>query len=250
MHRRTAPSLPSTPPTQGRLHTLTPRPLRRRPRPQPSRRPRVALQLLSNTTEARRLLLNSRSTRLSPLPPNSSFPLPRRHPLPPSLPFLPPPTRVLRRRRATLLLPWCPSHSSPSRQPSSPPSPQHLHLPAISLLSPARLPPPRAPSHLKHPLPPLSRALFRLLSRSRCLPGRTQAPCRPNSSTLRPSHPPTTRVPLLQGLRCLPLPWPRATTCRQGLRARRGLPGPCSSLPLSLACREDTPLSRMVRSGR
>lgn len=252
MLRLTAPSLLSTPPTQPRLCTLTPKPLPPRPLPRPNRHLQAALQLPSNTMEAHHLLLNSHSTLLFLLRLNSSSPLPRCHLLPHSKPFLPPPpTRVLRLHPAKLPLPPRPSHSSPSLRPS-PPSPQHLHLPVILPSSPARLPLPRTPSRLEPPLLPLSLGLFRLLVllQSPCPLASTQAPCHPNSSPLHPSHLRTTRVHLLPELRCLPPPWPRATTCLPDHRAHRALLGPCSSLYLSPACREDTLLSRTVRLGR
>lgn len=248
----TAPSLLPAPPSQPHLHPLTPKPPSPRPLPRPSHHLLVALQLLSNTTEAHHLHHNSHSTLRFPLPLNSSSPLLHRCSflLPLSKTFLPPPTRVLRLHPAKHPPPRCPSHSSPSLQPS-PPSPQHLHLWASLPSSPARLPLPRAHSHREHPLLPLSLGLFLLLVlQPQCPLASTQAPCHPNSSPRHPSHPPTTQAPLLPDLRCLPPPWPRATTCLQDHRAHQALLGPCSSLHLSLACREDTLLSRMVHLAR
>lgn len=244
----TAPSHLSVTPTQPHLHPLTPTPFRLCPLPRLSHHLPVALHLPSSTTEARHLLLNSNSTPLYPLPLNSSSPLLHRL-LPLSNPFPPPPTRVLCLHPAKLPLPKSPNHSSPSLRPS-PPSPQRLHL-SVSLPSClARLPLPRAPSHPEHPHLPLSQGHFLLLVllQPHFPLASTQAPCHPSSSPLLPSHPPTTQVPLLPALRCLPLPWPRAITCLQDHRAHQALLGPCSSIHLSLACREDSLLSRMVRS--
>lgn len=247
----TAPSLPSVLPTRPHLRPPTPRLLLPCPLLPPSRHLPAAPQLLSNTTEAHRLLLNSHSTLLSPLPLNSSSPLLLYRRLHRSKLYLHPPTRVPRLHRVRLPLPRPPSRSSPSLHPSLL-SPRRLHLPASLPSPPAHPPLPRAPSHLEHPRLPLSLGLFLLLVLLPPLPllVSTQAHCRHSSSPLHPSRSPITQGPLLPELRCLPLLWLRATTCLQDLRAHQALLGPCSSLHHSLACRQDTLLSRTVRLGR
>lgn len=234
----TAPSPLSVTPSRLHHHPPTPKPLPQRPLLSHSRHLLVPLQFLSNIMEAHHLLPNSHSTLLSPLPLNSSSPPVHHHLLQLSRHFLLPPTRVRCLHPAKLQLRKCPSHSSPSPQPS-PPSPQHLHLSASPPLAPAHPLLPRGPFHPEHPLL-LSLGLFLLLLLLQPhlpLPS-TQAPFHPSSSPLYLSHPPITQVHLLLELRCLPLQWLRATTC---------LLDPCSSLHPSLACREDTLLSRMVR---
>lgn len=241
----TAPSPPSVPATRPHPLPLIPKPLRQCPLLPPSHRLSVPLQFHSNIIEARRLLLNSHSTLLFPLPLNSSSPPLHRNLFPLSKAFLPPPTRVRCLHPAKLLLHQCLSHSSPSSQPSHP-SPQHLHLSASLLSSQALHPLPRAPSHLEHPCLPHNLGLFLLpgpLQLQLLLPS-TQVPCHPNSSPLQLSHPHITQDHLLLEVRCLLRLWPRPTICLPGLL------GLFSSLHLSLAFREVTLPSRMVHLGR
>lgn len=221
--------------------------LRLRPLPQYSHPLPESLQLLSNTMEVHRLLLNSHSTLLIHLPLNSSSTLMHCHLPPLSKLSLLPHTQVLSLHITKPLLPQCRNHSNPSLNPS-PPSPQLLHPSASLCLCLAHPLLPKAPFHLEHQLHPLNLGLFLLVLLQLQFPlASTQAPCHPNSSPLQPSHPLTTQVPLLPVLSCLPLPWPRATTCFQDHKAQRAPLGSYSSLQPSPACREDTLLSRMVR---
>lgn len=161
----TAPSLLSALGTRPHPRPPTPKPHPLCPLLPPSRHLPAAPQLLSNIIAAHRLLLNSHSIPLFPLPlsSSSSSPLLYLHILLLSKPYLHPPTRVRCLHKVNLLFPQCPRHSSPSLHPS-PLSLQHLHL-SVNLPLPLALRLlPQARFHLKAPLLALSLVLFLLLA--------------------------------------------------------------------------------------
>lgn len=185
------------------------------------------------------------STLLCPLLLSSSLAPMHRHHLLLSRLIPHPPSRVRCLQPVKFRLHQCPSHSSPSHLANLP----FLQPPQLWASQPftlVLLPLLRAPSNPEHRLLPLSLDLFHPLG---LLPpplqlDSIQALCPLSNNPLQPSHSLITQVHHLQGLKCLLLQWLKATTCLQDHRALQGPLGPYSNL--SLACREDTHLSRMV----
>ncbi|MEQ2183771.1 hypothetical protein GOODEAATRI_001392 [Goodea atripinnis] len=126
---------------------------------------------------------------------------------------------------------------------------QHSLLASLAFLV-AQLHRLKAPFHLNRHHLPLSQGLFLPLV---LLPPQlpwvsSSTQWLSNSTPLQPSHHPTTQDPRLPELKCLQPQWDRATTSLLDHRVLRALQDTCRSLPLSLACRQDTLLNKMVET--